>query len=423
MVSEIIKKIKNNNIVVCIVGVGYVGYPLVQAFSRYFKTIGYDFDDVKIKILNKESINDNTYFTTDPRALSEADVIIVCVPTPVTDSKMPDLSYVKSAAKTIGKYLKKGSIVVYESTYYPGVTEEIVIPILEAESGLKGGTHFKVGYSPERINPGDNKHTIKNVVKIVSGIDEETSNILATLYEKIAPIYITSNIKTAEAAKVIENIQRDLNIALINELTLIMHRMNLDTKEVLDAASTKWNFHRYEPGLVGGHCIPVDPYYLVYKAQELDYHPQVILAGRTINDAMPKYVSEITIKGLIDAEKLIKGSRVLIMGLTYKENVQDTRESPSKDIITELNHYGIEIYGYDPLLTEEEIEEFGVKLYKKYDGTKFDAIIVAVKHKQFLDLNIIEIKSMMNKRAVLIDVKGIYDQKEAKHQAIYYKKL
>jgi len=288
--------------------------------------------------------------------IGEADFVLIAVPTPVTKFKEPDLSFVKSAAKTVGKNLKKGAIVVLESTVYPGVTEEVVKPILEEASGLKCGADFKIGYSPERINPGDDEHTLNKITKVVAGMDEETTEILAELYGLITTVYRAKDIRTAEAAKVIENIQRDLNIALMNELAIIFHKMGLDTKAVLEAASTKWNFHRYSPGLVGGHCIPVDPYYLVYKAKELGYHPQVILAGRAINDYMPKHVAEMAIKGLNEVGKVIKGSKVLIMGLTYKENVPDTRESPVREMVKELKEFGIEVYGYDPLLSREKLE-------------------------------------------------------------------
>jgi UDPglucose 6-dehydrogenase/UDP-N-acetyl-D-galactosamine dehydrogenase len=271
---------------VCVVGLGYVGLPLAEAFSKHLKVIAFDIDEEKVKRLSESNNKANIEFTSDPSRIKQADFVLICVPTPVTKSKEPDLSYVKSAAEIVGQHLKKGAIVVLESTIYPGVTEEIIAPILdlENESGLKCGADFKIGYSPERINPGDEAHALNKITKIVAGRDEETTEILAELYGLITNVYKAKDIKTAEAAKVIENIQRDLNIALTNELTLIFHKMGLDTKSVLEAAGTKWNFHPYKPGLVGGHCIPVDPYYLVYKAKELGYHPQVILAGRAIND-------------------------------------------------------------------------------------------------------------------------------------------
>jgi len=328
---------------VCIVGLGYVGLPLAEAFSRHIRVIGYDVDEVKVaELSDKEG---GTEFTTDAYQIEHADFIIIAVPTPVTKAKDPDLSYVMSAARIIGQNLKKGAIVVLESTVYPGATEEIVKPILEEESGMECGTDFKIGYSPERINPGDEEHTTESITKIVAGMDAESADRLAGLYGLITSVYRAKDIKTAEAAKVIENVQRDLNIALMNELTLIFHRMGLDTGAVLEAAGTKWNFHRYTPGLVGGHCIPVDPYYLVHKAEELGHHPQVILAGRAINDSMPRYVALMAMKGLNDVGKVIRGSKVLIMGLTYKENVPDTRESPVREIVRVLEEFGVTVYG------------------------------------------------------------------------------
>ncbi len=342
----------------------------------------------------------------------------------------------QSAAEIVGRHLKKGAVVVLESTIYPGVSEVVIAPILdlENESGLKCGADFKIGYSPERINPGDEAHALDKITKIVAGMDEETTEILAELYGLITNVYKAKDIKTAEAAKVIENIQRDLNIALVNELTLIFHKMNLDTKSVLDAASTKWNFHQYSPGLVGGHCIPVDPYYLVYKAKELGYHPQVILAGRAINDYMPKHVAEMAIKGLNDVGKVIKGSKVLIMGLTYKENVPDTRESPVREIVKELKEFSIEVYGYDPMLSKEEIEQFGVKAFNTSEDIKVDCVIVAVAHNEFKKMNFKDFllaqiffykkkKCFMNDKPVLIDVGGVFDGEEAKEKGFYYRRL
>ena len=356
---RISKNIKMKDRTVCIIGLGYVGLPLAKAFSKHLKTIGYDIDEAKIRNLGNNTNNgESIEFTTDPSKIKQADFVIIAVPTPVTKSKEPDLRYVKSAAETVGKNLKNDATVVLESTVYPGVTEEIVKHVLERESGLKYGIDFYIGYSPERINPGDEAHNLDKITKIVAGMDGETTEILVELYGLITNVYKAKDIRTAEAAKVIENIQRDLNIALMNELAIIFHKMHLDTKSVLEAAGTKWNFHPYTPGLVGGHCIPVDPYYLVYKAKELGYHPQVILAGRAINDYMPKHVAEMAIKGLNEVGKVIKGSKVLIMGLTYKENVPDTRESPVREMVKELKEFGVDAYGYDPLLSREEIKGF-----------------------------------------------------------------
>ena len=325
---------------VCVTGLGYVGLPLALAFSGHLKTIGFDVDAGKIKKLSGAKDNPGIAFTDDPGGIKNADFIIIAVPTPVTKSKDPDLSYIESAARTIGRNLKRGAIVVLESTVYPGVTEEVLKPILEHESGLTCGTDFKIGYSPERINPGDDAHSLEKITKIVSGMDRETTEALSSLYGMITTVYEAKDIRTAEAAKVIENIQRDLNIALANELSLIFAKMGLSTTDVLEAAGTKWNFHRYSPGLVGGHCIPVDPYYLVHKAEELGYHPQVILAGRAINDSMPAHVAGMMIRGLNEAGKVIKGSKVLIMGLAYKENVADIRESPARWIVDGLVEFG-----------------------------------------------------------------------------------
>ncbi len=419
------------NKTVCVVGLGYVGLPLAKAFSKHLKTIGFDIDKAKVQKIN-ENNNDNPLCSSDPSLIKQADFVIIAVPTPVTKSKEPDLFYVKSAAEIVGKNLKKGAIVVLESTVYPGVTEEIIAPILEQESGLKCGVGFKIGYSPERINLGDEAHTLNKITKIVAGMDEATTETLAELYGLITTVYKAKDIKTAEAAKVIENIQRDLNIALMNELTLIFHKVGLDTNSVLEAAGTKWNFHRYSPGLVGGHCIPVDPYYLVYKAKELGYHPQVILAGRAINDYMPKHIAEMAIKGLNGVGKVIKGSKVLILGLTYKENVPDTRESPVKEMVKELKEFGVDVYGYDPLLSTAEIEDFGVKTLdfsfstgflfsKKKKCVKGDCVIMAVAHNEFKKMVLGDLASMMNDKPVLIDVKGMFNENDVKD--FYYRKL
>jgi UDP-N-acetyl-D-galactosamine dehydrogenase len=409
-----------DDVVVCVVGLGYVGMPLAEAFSGHFKVTGYDVDEAKIMKLTNE--NSNIEFTSDSSRIKESDFILISVPTPVTKSKDPDLSYVKSAATTVGKHLKRGGVIVLESTVYPGVTEDIVKPILEEESGLNCGADFKIGYSPERINPGDDEHSLKKITKIVAGMDEETTDRLAELYGTITNVYKAKDIRTAEAAKVIENIQRDLNIALMNELSLIFDKMGLDTKAVLEAAGTKWNFHPYRPGLVGGHCIPVDPYYLVYKAKELGYHPQVILAGRAINDYMPKHVAEMAIKGLNEVGKVIKGSNVLIMGLTYKENVPDTRESPVKEMVKELKEFGVDIYGYDPLLSNEEIEGFGVKALDELN-VKVDCVVISIAHDEFTEMNIKELTRLKNDTPVLVDVRGFFNKDEAVGEGFYYRCL
>ncbi len=415
---------------VCIVGLGYVGLPLVEAFAKSLKVIGYDINTKRVANLRQKNDNPRITFTADPRKIAEADFTIICVPTPVTKIKEPDLSPVQGAAVTVGRNLKRGSVVILESTVYPGVTEEVVMPILEKESGLKCGRDFKVAYAPERVNPGDKQHTIDKITKVVSGMDEETSELVAELYGRIIPnIFRAKDIQTAEAAKVIENIQRDLNIALMNELSLIFEKLHLDTKDVLDAASTKWNFHRYSPGLVGGHCIPVDPYYLVRRARELGYHSQVISAGRAINDSMAKHVAEMTVKALNEVGKVIKGSRVLIMGLTYKENVPDTRETPQKHVIEELKEYGIVPLGYDPILdiTEAE-EEFEIKMLASLEQkTKFDAVILAVAHDIFKDgprgITLDRLAKVMNSRPVLIDIRRRFDGAQAIKKGFCYRTL
>ena len=429
-VSTLSVKAKVDKATVCIVGLGYVGLPLVEAFAKSLKVIGYDIKDKKVAELNQRYDNHNLIFTNDPREITQADFIIICVPTPVTKMKEPDLFPVESAATTVGQNLKRGSVVILESTVYPGVTEEIVMPILEKESGLKCGEDFKVAYAPERVNPGDKEHTIDKITKVVSGMDEETKELVSELYGRIIPnIFKAKDIKTAEASKVIENIQRDLNIALMNELSLIFEKLHLDTKDVLDAASTKWNFHRYSPGLVGGHCIPVDPYYLVHRAKELGYHSQVISAGRAINDSMAKHVAEMTVKALNDVGKVIKGSKVLIMGLTYKENVPDTRETPQKHVIEELKEYGIVPFGYDPLLDIAEAEEeFGIKMLENLEEEIiFDGIILAVAHNVFKEnghgITLDKLETITNSHPVLIDIRRYLDGIEATNRGFCYRTL
>ncbi|MFH0768098.1 MAG: nucleotide sugar dehydrogenase [Chloroflexota bacterium] len=409
---------------VCVFGLGYVGLPLAEAFAKTMKVVGFDIDKKKIEKLRRTNGAQNLVVTTDPEKIREADFILICVPTPVTMSKEPDLSYVENSAQTVGRHLKKGATVILESSVYPGVTEDVMKPVLEKESGFACGKDFKIGYSPERINPGDKEHAIDKITKVVAGMDKETTDLIAELYGKAAPnVFKAKDIKTAETAKIIENIQRDLNIALMNELSIIFEKMGLNTKDVLDAAATKWNFHRYSPGLVGGHCIPVDPYYLVHKAQELDYHPQVILAGRAINDSMPKHVAEMTIKALNNVDKVIKGSKVLILGLTYKENVPDIRESPSKGIIKELKEFGVKIYGYDPLLDNIE-DEFAVEAIKGIrEIPMVDAIILAVAHDEFRKMKLRQLRAVMNSKPVLIDVRQIFDRREAEEEGFYYRTL
>ncbi|KDE54384.1 nucleotide sugar dehydrogenase [Methanoculleus sp. MH98A] len=413
------KSVKNTT--VCVVGLGYVGYPLADAFSRHLKTIGYDLDAEKIARINAEPGNRVTA-TTDPALIREADVVIIAVPTPVTKTKDPDISYVVSAAETIGRNLKDSAIVVLESTVYPGLTEEVMVPTLERVSGRTCGKDFFVGYSPERINPGDADHTLERITKIVSGMDSVTTERLAALYGLVTNVYVARDIQTAEAAKVIENVQRDLNIALMNELSIIFQKMGIDTKAVLEAARTKWNFHNYRPGLVGGHCIPVDPYYLVYKAEELGYHPQVILAGRAINDAMPKHVAEIAIKELNRAGKVIRDSKVLILGLTYKENVPDTRESPVGEMIRELKEFDVDVYGHDPLLAPGEIERFGAKPVASLQelDSPVDCIIVNSPHSVFASLTLDAVLSICNGKPIIVDVTGMLQRNDGLREGCMY---
>jgi UDP-N-acetyl-D-galactosamine dehydrogenase len=428
------RKIKNLRL--AIVGLGYVGLPLAVAFAKKgIKVTGFDISREKISALKKgvdptgelgegEVSLPKIFYTTDPRELKKANFIIVAVPTPIDEAKQPDLTPVKKSAELIGKNLAKNTIVVYESTVYPGVTEEICGPIIEKFSGLRCGKNFWLGYSPERINPGDKEHTLGKIVKVVSGMDYRTLKRVASVYRIVceAGVHEAPNIKTAEAAKVIENIQRDLNIALVNELSLIFSRVGISTREVLEAAGTKWNFHKYQPGLVGGHCIGVDPYYLTYLAQKLGYHPKVILAGRETNDYMAEYAAELVVKGLVEAGKRVRGSKVLIMGLTFKENINDTRNSKAKDVIKRLKEYQIEAWGHDPMLSEGEINHFGVKnIVDLGRMPKVDAVALMVIHDQFKEMTIAGLKKMMKTPAVLIDVKNHFAKENKK--GIIYKTL
>jgi len=410
----------NDKVTVCVIGLGYVGYPLAEAFSQHVETIGFDIDRHKIEQIQKSGSKIRA--TSNPRDIHKADYILICVPTPVTKNKQPDLSSVCGAVETAGRNLKKGATVVLESTVYPGVTDEIVRPLLEKESGMKCGEGFRMGYSPERINPGDDAHVLSKITKIVAGMDDKTLEDLASLYGNVTTVYRARSIQVAEAAKAIENIQRDLNIALMNELTVIFHRLGINTAEVLEAAGTKWNFLHFTPGLVGGHCIPVDPYYLVARAQEYGYHPQVILAGRAINDSMPKYVADMAVKGLNNTGHVIKGSSVLIMGLTYKENVPDIRESPVEEMVKELKEFDVTVYGYDPLLPDSVIRKFGAIPLPKLDK-KVDAIIIAVAHDAFRSRSLESIRNLMNAFPVLVDVRGMIDRTTAEEKGISYYRL
>jgi len=421
---------------IAVVGLGYVGLPLALALSNHFEVIGFDIDKEKINSLNNGtdptrendlSLKGNVKFTSDETELKKADFIIVAVPTPVTEAKHPNLEYLEKSSELVGRNMQKGTIVVYESTVYPGVTEEICLPILEKTSELKVLEDFKIGYSPERINPGDKEHTIDKVIKIVSGIDKESLEEISKVYSKVARagIHKAKNIKTAEAAKVIENIQRDLNIALMNELSIIFDKIGIKTKDVLEAAGTKWNFHKYYPGVVGGHCIPEDPYYLTHKAKLLGYNPNVILAGRSINDHMPKHVASLVIRGLNQANKVIKNSRVLILGLTFKEDINDYRTSKALDIIKELKEYNIEVLGCEPNLSDEEVERiFKVQNHKLEEiKNNIDAIVLVNKHKQFYELTSEKLKSIMNENPLIVDVKNLFNEEEVKKQGFLYYSL
>lgn len=423
---------------ISLVGLGYVGMPIAVAFARKVKVVGFDLNAEKIalyksgvdptKEVGDEVIKNTTVeFTADPSALKEAKFHIVAVPTPVNDDHTPDLSPVEGASRLLGQNLTKGSIVVFESTVYPGVTEDICVPILEKESGLKCGVDFKIGYSPERINPGDKVHRLETITKIVSGMDEETLDIVAKVYELVveAGVHRAESIKVAEAAKVIENSQRDINIAFMNELSIIFNKMGIDTKAVLEAAGTKWNFLKFFPGLVGGHCIGVDPYYLTYKAEELGYHSQIILAGRRINDDMGKYVAENLVKNLIKADIPVKKAKVGILGFTFKENCPDTRNTKIIDIVRELNEYGIEPVIVDTTADSTEAERlYGVTLSEKEVLHNMDAVLIAVAHEEFADLTKEEISGYFNPQnetKVLLDIKGILNRKEYEKEFSYWR--
>ena len=421
-----------------VVGLGYVGMPIAVAFSRKINVIGYDLNEKKIALYRSgvdptnevggEAVkNCAVDFTADETRLQDARFFIVAVPTPVNSDHTPDLTPVEGASRILGRNLKPGSIVVYESTVYPGVTEEVCVPILERESGLKCGVDFKVGYSPERINPGDKVHRLENITKIVSGMDAETLDEVARTYELVvaAGVHRAQSIKVAEAAKVIENSQRDINIAFMNELSIIFNKMGIDTKSVLEAAGTKWNFLKFYPGLVGGHCIGVDPYYLTYKAEMLGYHSQVILAGRRINDDMGKYIAENVVKSLIRAEKPVKNARVAILGFTFKENCPDTRNSKVFDIVRELREYGIEPVITDPQADAAEAERlYGVRLAEQAAVRDMDAVVLAVAHTQFAALTPDEVGALFAPgKRILVDVKGLLDRRTYEAAGYLYWRL
>ena len=426
---------------IALVGLGYVGMPIAVAFAKKAKVIGYDLNEQKIELykqgidptkeIGDEGIKATTVeFTSDEKKLQEAKFIVVAVPTPVNTDHTPDLTPVIGASEIVGRNLTKGSIVVYESTVYPGCTEDVCIPILEKISGLKCGADFKVGYSPERINPGDKVHRLENIHKIVSGIDKESLEEIKNVYDLVIEVgtYPVSNIKTAEAVKVVENSQRDINIAFMNELAMVFDRMGIDTNEVVDGMNTKWNALGFRPGLVGGHCIGVDPYYFTYEAEKLGYHSQIILNGRIVNDSMGAYVADAAIKQMIAAGQAPRNSKVVILGLTFKENCPDTRNSKVDDIIKQLNTYGITPIVVDPWASERDaMHEYGVELKTMDDAQDADCVIVAVAHNEFKTMGIADIKRLFRKSAddekVLLDVKGLYSVKELNESGMRWWRL
>ena len=438
MYANLYEKIVKGEEKISLIGLGYVGMPIAVAFAKKIKVVGYDLNQAKIELyqsgidptneVGNDAIKNSTVeFTADETKLREAKFHIVAVPTPVYDDHTPDLTPVEGASRILGRNLQKGSVVVFESTVYPGVTEDVCVPILEKESGLKCGVDFKIGYSPERINPGDKEHRLETITKIVSGMDEETLDVVANVYSLVvkAGVHKAPCIKVAEAAKVIENSQRDINIAFMNELSIIFNKIGIDTKAVLEAAGTKWNFLKFYPGLVGGHCIGVDPYYLTYKAEQLGYHSQIILAGRRINDDMGKYVAENVVKNLIRVEKQVQGAKVAIFGFTFKENCPDTRNTKIFDIVKELREYRIEPIIVDPMADKEEAKRlYGIQFMEMADVKDVDAVILAVAHEEFATLTQQNINAFYGKgQKVLLDLKGLLNREEYEKAGYCYWRL
>ncbi len=409
----------NKKPVLCVVGLGYVGLPLAVEFAKHFSVHGFDISEKRIATLKKGRdpngevdpqvlTSVNILYETDPKIIVKADFVVVAVPTPIDDHKIPDLTPVIKASETVGRNLKKGAIVVYESTVYPGVTEDECVAILERESGFKWKKDFFVGYSPERINPGDREHTVSKITKVVSGDTPRTLDTVAAVYGAAitAGVYRAPSIKVAEAAKVIENTQRDINIALMNELRIIFDKMGISTTEVLAASKTKWNFLPFEPGLVGGHCIGVDPYYLAYKAEEIGHHPQIIMAGRRINDAMGRYFAREIVKRMINKGICVKDTRALVLGITFKENVPDIRNSRVVDIINELKEYGVRIDVWEPVADSGEVKhEYGIRPVSKPKKAVYEVVILAVKHREFLHLGAVGLKAFLKRGGIFYDVK------------------
>lgn len=422
--SKIYDKLVNKESKLAVVGLGYVGLPIALAFARKLKVVGFDINEKRVEMMRRGEDPSNELdasefegcdieFTASLDDLRDCEFFVVAVPTPIDRKNSPDLGPLLSATRTVGQVLKKGDYVVYESTVYPGCTEEDCVPLLESLSGLSFKSDFKVGYSPERINPGDREHTLERVIKVVSGCDDESLEEIAKTYELVidAGVHRAATIKVAEAAKIIENTQRDLNIALINELSIIFNRLDINTYDVLEAAGTKWNFLGFRPGLVGGHCIGVDPYYLVYKAQQVGYHAQIIDSGRFVNDSMGGYVAKQTVKKMIKLDKTLKDARVLVMGTTFKENVTDIRNSKVVDVVKELQSFGLEVEVVDAYADSEEVKhEYGYELADGPTGV-YDAVIVAVNHDKYEDLDEDHFKKLMNGHGVLVDIKGIYKNK------------
>jgi len=413
---------------IAVVGLGYVGLPLAVHLARHFQVVGYDLKaeriaelvsgkDSTLEVTSEELGQVQIEYTGDPARLGDCRLIIVAVPTPIDAHRNPDMAPLRGASRTVGRHMAAGSCVIFESTVYPGATEEVCVPLLEAESGLRLGTDFTVGYSPERINPGDRQHTLESIVKVVSGSDAAACELLRQVYGAVvtAGIHQASSIKVAEAAKVIENTQRDLNIALMNELSMIFQRIGIDTQEVLAAAGTKWNFLPFTPGLVGGHCIGVDPYYLTHKAEALGYHPEMILAGRRINDQMGKYISDQAVKLLIRTGKAVRGARVAILGLTFKEDVPDLRNTRVVDIVEELGHYGIDVRVHDPLADAGEARTYyGIALQSLTEIGPVDAVIVAVRHRAYLEMGLDGLRRLARDgHLVLMDLKAAFDPADA----------
>lgn len=438
MFTSLYNKILAKEEKISLVGLGYVGMPIAVAFAKKVDVIGFDLNAQKIELykngidptneVGDEEIKTTTVdFTADETKLREAKFHIVAVPTPVNDDHTPDLTPVEGASKIVGRNLTKGSVVVFESTVYPGVTEDVCIPILEKESGLKCGIDFKIGYSPERINPGDKVHRLETIKKIVSGMDDESLEVIAKVYELVveAGVHRAESIKVAEAAKVIENSQRDINIAFMNELSIIFNKMGIDTQSVLKAAGTKWNFLNFYPGLVGGHCIGVDPYYLTYKAEMMGYHSQIILSGRRINDDMGKYVAENVVKKLIAVDKPVRNANVAILGFTFKENCPDTRNTKIIDIVNELGEYGITPIIADPTADADEAERlYGIKFTDINTIKNVDAVVLAVAHDKFKELSMVDIDSFYGEgRKIMIDIKGLLDRKEYENAGYSYWRL